>query len=442
MCSLNDLRPGPSTNSPEALALEHLEHEITELAAHIHAATCRWLYLVVEFDRRQGWATWGSSSCAHWLSWRCGLAPGAAREQLRVARRLDELPLVRGAFGRGELSFSKVRAVSRLACAKTEAALLELAQHALAAKLERLVRAYRTAAEGDELGRARNAHRERHLTWAWNDDGSLDVRGRLSAEEGAVFLEALAAGRDAARAEGVSAETPSGDSSEGPGARNADALGLMAETLLATGTSRRPGGERHELVVHVDAEALSGDDPEARSELEHGPALPPETARRLGCDASVIRILERDGRPLSVGRRTRAVPAALHRALRSRDGTCRFPGCNHRRFVDAHHIKHWAHGGETDLDNLLLLCSHHHRLVHEDGYTIEGRSRRGVVFRRPDGGAIPAVPRPATGDPGRVRERGRRAGVGPTACVARSVGDKLDYAMAVECLLLRAGRWG
>ena len=123
----------------------------------------------------------------------------------------------------------------------------------------------------------------------------------------------------------------------------------MAETQLANGPAQRNGGARYQLVVHVDPAALSEDAPDARCALEDGPAIPAETARRLACDASLVALTEQNGRPLSVGRKTRAIPPALRRALQSRDHGCCFPGCNQRRFVDAHHIEHWAHGGETKL---------------------------------------------------------------------------------------------
>ena len=167
MCSHDDSSP-VGRNKP----LELLEREITELASHIHAATCRWLGLVAEFDRREGWADWGCRSCAHWVSWRCGIAPVAAREHVRVARRLESLPLVRSAFGEGRLSYSKVRALTRVEEVEREEDLLSLAEHATAAQLERLVRAYRgvVAVERSEP--------ERWVAW------SHDAR-RLAAAAGA-----------------------------------------------------------------------------------------------------------------------------------------------------------------------------------------------------------------------------------------------------------------
>ncbi|MCY7304185.1 MAG: HNH endonuclease [Thermoleophilia bacterium] len=142
-----------------------------------------------------------------------------------------------------------------------------------------------------------------------------------------------------------------------------EALLDLAEASLAS--ECEPRRERARIVVHIDAAALRADDG-GRSELEDGPLISPETARRLGCDADVVAQVERDGLPLSVGRSRRTVPASLRRLLEARDAyTCCFPGCERRRHLQAHHREHWAHGGETSLENLVLLCYQHHRLVHE-----------------------------------------------------------------------------
>lgn len=172
----------------------------------------------------------------------------------------------------------------------------------------------------------------------------------------------------------------------------------MAEGALNGGVVPLAGAERNQVVLHVDLETVaggSGPGREGAANLEQGPMLSPATARRLCCDASIVTLIERGGEPLSVGRRTRAVPPAIDRALRARDRTCRFPGCENHRFVDAHHIRHWARGGETSLDNLIRLCRHHHRLVHEGGYSVkrEGNGNGAeIVFRRPGGSPIERSP--------------------------------------------------
>jgi len=333
-----------------------------------------------------------------------------------------------------------------------------------------LVRAYRGVL-ATELPAVRRSQQNRYVVCSQDDDGSLMLHARLPAEEGAIVLAALAAGREALRSEegeDVSAETPEArDSAEsvsaempqasngpesvsaetpsapGASATDADALVLMADTLLAGGAGDRAGGERYQVVVHVDADAVGErDDGTGRCELDHGAALHPETARRLACDASLVRVLERDGQALSLGRKTRSVPPSLRRALSSRDGGCRFPGCDQRRFVDAHHIHHWARGGRTDLGNLVLLCRHHHRLVHEGGFSVEAGRRGRVVFRRPDGKVLPAVPRPRRGDHRELRDRNRRAriAIDSETSVPRWWGDPLDLGGAVDAVVAADGR--
>lgn len=395
----------------------------------------------------------GAKSCGDWLSWRCGIAPRAAREHVRVARRLAELPLVREAFGRGELSYSKVRAICRVAGPNTESQLLMTAQHATAAQLERLVRAYRGVVS-TQIEQANRTHVGRYVDWQWEEDGSLSLRAHLPPEDGALVLKALAAARDQLRGQdhrsrSGSAEPPDSEpqDAESPEHRtpnNADALASMAETLLARGPSQRAGGERYQLVVHVERQALSDDAADACCELDNGPALPAETARRLACDASLVPIVEQGGRPLSVGRKTRTIPPALRRALHSRDGGCCFPGCGQRRFVDAHHVEHWAKGGETKLSNLLLLCRRHHRLVHESGFRVSRSAGGGATFTRPDGRRVPAVPRNRPGTGEELRRLKQRAGLEITmeTPVAQSAGEHLDHGEAIEGLLHSEGWLG
>lgn len=202
----------------------------------------------------------------------------------------------------------------------------------------------------------------------------------------------------------------------------------------------RNGGDRYQVVVHTDAASVA-DDPDGHSEIENGPALCSQTTRRAACDAAVVAIAERDGRPLTVGRKTRTVPPALRRALRSRDHCCRFPGCTHRRFLDAHHIEHWADGGHTKLSNLMLLCRSHHRLLHEGGYSVERLSSGSAKFRRPDGRPVPTAPIHTPTDPDEIRRRNRRAAVPivPETPAARSGGGAFALDVAVEGLLARDG---
>jgi hypothetical protein len=162
--------------------------------------------------------------------------------------------------------------------------------------------------------------------------------------------------------------------------------------------------------------------------------------RRIGCDASVIGILERDGRPLGVGRKTRSIPPSLRRALKSRDRACRFPGCERRRFTDAHHITHWSRGGETKLENLILLCRHHHRLVHEGGYSVERTSSGRIAFRHPRGWPIPASPRPPRSNPGRLAtlNGNLRLKIDGETCLTGS-GERMDLHWVVASMCAKPG---
>ena len=386
--------------------LNRLGDEIAALASHIAAATGRWLRLIAEFDERGGWNQGGFKCCAHWLSWACGVAPGTARDHVRVAHRLGERPLIAAAFERGELSYSKVRALTRVADDVDESHLLDVARSASAGQLERIVRGYRTVVALEEDTERQWAERE--LNWFWDETGALVIRGRVPAEAGALLVRALEATRDelgvppSDAADGVSAETR--ERSQSVSARNADALLALAQSSLA---EHAGAADVYQVVVHVDVDAfaarsVSAETPEddahgARCELEDGTALPYAAARRLGCDASIVRVLERDGKPLSVGRKTRTIAPALRRALRMRDDGCAFPGCNQRHHTDAHHIRHWAEGGRTDIDNLVQLCRHHHRLLHEGGFSVR-RANNEFLFIAPGGQAIPQAPRQPRGD--------------------------------------------
>ena len=399
------------------LTSEQLEDEIATLAAHIYAGTCRWLELVGELERRGAWAESGSGSCAEWLAWRCALLPRTAREHVRVARRLPDLPRVRAGFARGELSYAKVRALTRVADADSEEELIELARVMTAAQLERAVRAYRrvTTAEANGL------YADAHLATFWDDDGSLVIHGRLAPEDGALFLRALEGARRSIWEQSRGSAEPEASPT------SAESLVAVADASLSS-TQDRSSGDRYHVVVHVDAGALANDEA-AGCVLDDGPAIATETARRLACDASVVGVSERNGRTLRVGRKTRTIGPALRRALSARDRGCRFPGCENHRFVDAHHIHHWARGGQTRLDNLVLLCRRHHRLVHEGGYAVDDLMR----FYAPWGRVIPPVRRPPPSD-GDELQRYNSTAIGPRTC-ASGDGDPMDLELAVDALL-------
>ena len=361
------------------MSLDQLENEITELAGHINAATCRWLLLVGELDRREGWLEWGCKSCAHWLSLRCGIGLTAARQQVKVARALPQLPQIRGSFSRGELSYSQVRALTRGHPGhRGGPARGGTARHA---QLEALVRSYRGVL-ARELGPVNDAYRNRFVIYAHEDDG------RWCRTPGCQ------------RRRGARPRRPG----SGDGSACDDAPKTIPRNRCAPARPTGSCGWRKRSCIrpHAGFGRLScrswwctSTRPRRRRRGRRLPRgwrapLHPETARRLGCDSSVVRILERDGRPLpwAAGRE----PSRGSRGpLGSRDGGCRFPGCTEQRFVDAHHIQHWAHGGRSELGNLVQLCRRHHRLLHEGGYTLERGSARRLVFRWPTGGRSAAV---------------------------------------------------
>jgi hypothetical protein len=431
--------------NPEGFARQdraaELENEIASLAAHIHAASFRLIEMLAEFETLHGWEGWPSP--AHWLQWRCGFSLNAAREKFRVARALPELPRIREAFKCGALSFAQVRAMTRVATPKNEAMVLMWAQHSTASHMERLARLYRRYGEN---AAALDQYRERSFTHWTEDNGMVSIRIHLPAEQAAVVLKAIEAakakldGRDleefsveARRAriddppdypdEDVTAETRR--------ARTADAFVRLAEAYLEPDAKPRALAEKYHVHVHLDLRKDAAgpvEDPDA-------PALAAATLRRLGCEAALVPVIHYGEEILSVGRKTRAVPPAIRRALRLRDRGCRFPGCTHTRHVDAHHVRHWADGGETKLSNLVELCGRHHRLLHEGGYELRIADDGALLFIRPSGERIPVVPQPFVleGDVvDLLAERQRRV----TAETHRSHwdGNPPDYSTMVECL--------
>ncbi len=463
--SAASVTPGPfvgATQKRRRWASETAD-EIARLSAHIEAATARLLDLIGRFEESLGWHEEGFTSCAHWLSWRTGVSPGAAREKVRVACALRKLPTLRTALRRGQLSYSAARAITRVATPETEAGLVETARHATAAQLERLVGALRAADRSEEAAR----HAQRCLSLTATPDGSWTIVGRLDPEVGAVLYRAL----EAASEELYHRTPPDLDAAaERPAAaRRGDALGLLAEAALGQGlragsspTAVLSRAERFQVVMHVSAETLAR--PVGASRAYNGPPrtqafeegssamAPPrvadirpgsyvsaETSRRLSCDAALVVMTDDSrGSVLDVGRRRRTVPLAIRRVLQGRDRGCRFPGCR-ARHCDAHHVKHWADGGDTAVENLLLLCRHHHRRVHEDGWRVELEPNGDVSFYRPDGRLLPRVPaRPAVpSDPVQDLERhNSRSGIDIDAWTPTPnwTGEPLDLDWAVFTL--------
>jgi hypothetical protein len=452
------------THSPDivvtsdlAAELDRLGDEIAELSAHLDAATARLLELIREFDARGGW-NGGFRSCAHWLSWRVGLDMGAARERVRVARALGGLPRLSRALAEGEVSYAKVRALTRVATPETEERLLAVARAGTAAHVERIVRGWRRVDRQAEAKESARQHASRALHVFQDDDGMVTIRGRLAPEVGALLRRALDAARETlyqhARAQqaampatDLAIVTPTDPAQEAPSMaqQQADALALLAETALHHGLDPGAPGERYQVVVHVDAPALADPDQPGQSVLEDGPHVSAETSRRLACDASrVVMRHDADGVVVEVGARTRTIPPALRRALQHRDRGCRFPGCG-VRVGEGHHVRHWAEGGPTALSNLAMLCRRHHRAVHEEGYRVERQADGALRFRRPDGQILADVPPPVAlhSDPvQRLRETHAAYGLrlhARTACPGW-LGERLDVGWAIDVLHPRAAR--
>lgn len=490
--------------------LPELESELLGLAGHLAAAQRRFLRVLAEFDERDGWAGPGMKSCAHWLSWRIGMSMRTAHEHVRVAHALRRLPRVDEAFAAGRLSYSKVRAITRI-CGRRpeptdppadpatergapdadpattgphaatdpaphssapgsstgdsstgdgttarpgptvpatpatdpEQTLLDLALAGTAGHLESVVRAARRARTDPARQQAR-----RSVRWRWDEDGSLVMSARLAPAEGAALIAALDADTGPTHAPGGHPVPPAPDGwreraeEQYPGtavdraaARRADAL----VRLTTTGPAGGPAGDgpsvlRGHAQVIVRIDASSGD-----AAVPGGPDLPPSTAERLACDARVQVLLEDTARNrLHLGRARRLASPAQIAALTVRDdGRCRFAGCTHTRHLHAHHLRSWLRGGRTDVDNLVLVCSFHHALVHDRGYRIRRGPGGGWQTSRPDGTPVPAAGEPLTGNVESLIEMHTRAAlrVTPGGLTPSWGGDRLDPTTILRRLL-------
>jgi Domain of unknown function (DUF222)/HNH endonuclease len=444
--------------------LERLEARLCELAGHLTAATCQFLLLVADFDKRQGWADWEMPSCAAWLSWKCQIAPGTAREQVRVARSVVEYPLIRREFAAARLSYAKVRALTRIVTPETEADLLEMATPMTAGQLERFAQAHRRVSEADD----RCPRPARKLTWSPAGDLDYKFRAVLPAEAAAVVFKALRAARndlehphdDHEHGDGESGTSLTG--TEPPPAEMestenlADALVQICADYLSARASTADNPDTYQVIIHAGVRAITGAEPAAdtaqatsperagvsaetlpfwhpayadRCHLDDGPAISPATLSLIGCNATISTMVhDLSGAVIDVGRRTRKIPPALRRALRERDrGRCQYPGCESRR-TDAHHIRYWANGGQTNLANLISFCKRHHRLVHDKDYIISP-TRTGFTFYTKDGTPIPGCPQLPQG-PGDITTT-HDASITPTTIIAPNSGERLNLSLAI-----------
>jgi hypothetical protein len=444
------------------LPLERLEAQICELAGHLAAATYQFLRLIADFDARRGWATWDLPSCSAWLAWKCQVAPGTAREHVRVARVLGELPVISAEFAAGRMSYAKVRALTRIATPDTEAGLADLAGPMTAAQLERFVAAHRSVTRADD----ERARLLRRLTFRVEDDGQLTMTIRLPAVDGAVVLQALRAAtgdvQDPGGAEGGDPAEPSdrADTRRHSPAALADGLVEVASAYLGDKIAAAANPDIYQVIVHVGTDVLDagtgGDvsaetrttladgrpaghpaDP-ARCHLEDGPAISPATAQRIACEATFSWMLhDHEGNVLDVGRRHRRPPPAMRRAVRERDGyRCQYPGCNSRH-TDIHHIVPWARGGATRLPNLASFCEAHHVTIHELGLSIARAPDGSITVALPGGTVVPASPQLPGGDDAALSEW-HDAIITDRTIIPSALGDELDLHQTIWACFVNA----
>ena len=467
-----------------AIDVDALGDQIAEMSAHIDAAMHRLLAAIREFDSASGWHVQGALSCAHWLAWRVGWDLRTARERVRVARKLAELPLVDQELRRGAMSYSQARAISRVATADNEKLWVGYAKHMPASQLDTLCRSYQNVQAYDQAHRseagaiagavaAAHVAAQRTVTRRTLDNGMVKFEIVVASDEAAMVWAALnagiaKAGADPTPAEPTSAEptsaaqTPAEPRSAEPSRAehsfgtpptakaptSADRGRQRADVFMGIIQDRVRGGRPQrtpiEIIITVPHAGLHGSaEPSDLAMMADGEVIATATARRLCCDAGVVVAhIDAHGVPLSVGRKTRTIPAAIQRALRLRDRTCRFPGCTHSRYVDGHHIEHWANGGATALSNLMLLCSAHHTMLHEGGCRVEVDGANGWDFFDHRNRRIEAQPSHATSSNVSQR-RGLAAlhdahaelAITANTNAAKWTGGPIDYARCIDDLV-------
>jgi hypothetical protein len=353
-------------------SLDQLQDEIISVSERMNASEYEFLVLIREFDIRQGWKEWLFNNCAEWLNFKCGLSLGAAREKVRVANALFDLPLCSDAFADGSLSYSKARALTRIANQHTEQDLLAFAIDATASMVEDECRQLRNVQRKISTQDANRSFAARKLTRHNQDDGNISINIELPKELGELVMKAIEIS-----AASLAMETDDCvDMKEGEFfSQQADALVHIARNFLSGDSSKQTStADHYQVMIHVDEKALNSE--AGKSDL------PIESVRRITCDASIVEVSkDENGELLNASRKRRVVSPPLKRALLGRDKCCRFPGCTHDKWLDAHHVMHWADGGETTKENLMLLCSRHHRLLHEGGYTIHNNFAGNWYFR-------------------------------------------------------------
>ena len=400
--------PPPDLSAPRRARIDALADDIAVLSASIDAATHQLLTAIREFDAERGWALQGAKSMATWLSWRTGCHPHTARERVRTANALGQLPKMDATFGDGAISYSKVRAMTRVATPDNEDLLLHQAKTATASQLERVCASFRSVQKkiDPEMADDLTDEDHRHVRRRIQRDGTVILEVRVLPDEADTIMKAIRATKaalEAERARDADGNVPAGTR---PTVSLPDALVAIAHGQLAAlenqtpaaGTARTPSAKNRELLLHLrTSDLVKG---AFVAELHDGTPLDGATFCRLACDTGVVVAhTDDDGDPLDVGRRRRTIPSAIMRALLIRDRGCAFPGCTHQAFVEAHHLEHWSNGGDTAKDNLVCLCHPHHVALHEGGFTAARREDGTLLFRDPTGRPIPAHPEPLAPQP-------------------------------------------
>jgi hypothetical protein len=404
-----------------------LDDRIGELSAVAHATLAQVAKASAEFDAIGGWGAGGIRSFSHWLTVKAGFDMHTSAELLRVGQAMAMLPKIAAAFEAGQLSFDKARQITTVATPATEEFLLEIARGASGGQLARICRSLRRIAEADAPEQA-DDHLSRRGIWThWNEYGMLELKATLTPEDAAVVeaaLESITGSQPVPELANDGVRDPADDRWA---ARKVDALVAMCEHVVAgwaenlvTSTAAR------QVVVHVDVGVLTGEAEAGRCYVDGGAPLSAAAARRIGCDAEVVGVVERNGLPIDVGRKQRMVPDRLRLALHVRDRFCRFPGCGVPAYrTEAHHYEHWALGGETSLDNLLLLCRFHHHRHHSGAFLIR-KTADGFSFETDDGHVIQPPPRDPVSVP-------KLPDIGPSTPLSLWGGESMqfDYAVSV-----------
>ncbi|OYD69273.1 HNH endonuclease [Rhodococcus sp. OK302] len=415
----------------ERAAVDNIGVEICALAGQIAAATARFLALLGDFDEQRGWTGPGLHSCAHWLSWKCGLSLHTGREYVRVAKALRPLPKMQQAFEQGRLSYSKVRALTRVATPANEAQMVRMGREAPAAQIDRLVAGLHTASD-KEIARRKSPDRFQ-IRWHWDPDtGDFVLKGRLPAQDGARLMAAITASErertrtspEQAGPEQAAPEEPvtHANAAKKPPGDIGPALLTMADLSAAAVANPATGASSAAEVVFFhehDTVRIPG-----------GPALPENDTEEVLCNARLRLAKTKKGCVLSLGRRTRVTSAKQMLALTYRDGYCRTPGCGRTRFLHAHHVQFWGRGGKTDLDNLILLCGTCHRALHRDQFTITAHGDQQFEFHTPDGDVLAPSP-PISG----LADQLLRDGIPDNAIIPNWGGEPLHLDHAVSVIL-------